>query len=428
MNIQPQPKPVKPYSLRFHYGYLIAVVSVITVVGALGFARFAYTMIYSNMMEGLGVGNTEMGLLATSNFFGYLIFSLAGGILASRFGPRAVIAVSLAVAGLAMIFTGLAGGIGVAIAMRFITGLGSGGSNVPVMGLLSSWFAPHRRGMAAGLAVGGSGLAIFIAGFLVPAVNHTFLAEGWRYNWYILGGLVMGIGIIAWLFLRNNPEEMDLKPIGDSEPGLELSKKANQGKPATLQWNLVYQSKGLWHLAALYFLFGFSYIIFVNLFSAYLVREMGLPEGTAGYMWSMSGLLAIFSGFIWGNVSDYFGRKVGLAAVYALQGVCFGIFAFGAGSTAFWTAAILFGLTSFSIPAIMAAASGDYVGSKLAPAAYGMITIMFGLGQIIGPTLAGYLADVYGTYTISFQVASGAALLGAIGSLLLKSPEKPKYY
>ncbi|MBS4026787.1 MAG: YbfB/YjiJ family MFS transporter, partial [Clostridia bacterium] len=92
MNIQPQPEPVKSGS--FHYGYLIAVVSVITVVGALGFARFAYTMIYPNMMAGLGVGNTEMGLLASSNFFGYLIFSLAGGILASRFGPRVVIAVS----------------------------------------------------------------------------------------------------------------------------------------------------------------------------------------------------------------------------------------------------------------------------------------------------------------------------------------------
>jgi sugar phosphate permease len=426
MNIQPQPEPVRSGS--FHYGYLIAAVSVITVVGALGFARFAYTMIYPNMMTGLGVGNTEMGLLASSNFFGYLIFSLAGGILASRYGPRVVIAVSLLIAGLAMIFTGLAGGIGVAIAMRLITGLGSGGSNVPVMGLLSSWFAPHRRGMAAGMAVGGSGLAIAIAGILVPVVNQTFLAEGWRYNWYILGGLVMVIGIIAGLLLRNSPQEMGLRPVGESESAGDLGKKVDQEKASALQWSLVYQSKELWHLAALYFLFGFSYIIFVNLFSAYLVREVGLPEGTAGYMWSVAGLIGIFSGFLWGNFSDYFGRKTGIALVFAFQGVCFGIFAFGTGSSAFWAATILFGLTSFSIPAIMAAAAGDYVGSRLAPAAFGMITVLFGLGQMIGPILAGYLADVYGTYTLSFKVASGAAFLGAIGSFLLKSPEKPRHY
>lgn len=426
MSIKPQPESVQQPG--FHYGYLIAVVSVITVVGALGFARFAYTMIYPNMMVGLGVGNTEMGLLASSNFFGYLIFSLAGGILASRYGPRVVIAISLIIGGLAMVFTGLAGGIGVAIFMRFITGMGSGGSNVPVMGLLSSWFAPNRRGMAAGMAVGGSGLAIAIAGILVPAVNQTYLAEGWRYNWYILGAIVMLIGVIAWLLLRNRPEDMGLRPVGEIEQGEELTKKIEQEKASSLDWKLVYKSKELWFLAGLYFLFGFSYIIFVNLFSAYLVREAGLMEGTAGYMWSVAGILGIFSGFLWGYVSDNFGRKTGFAAVFAIQGICFAVFALGTTMTAFWTATILFGITTFSIPAIMAAATGDYVGSRLAPAALGMITVLFGLGQMLGPTLAGYLADAFGTYTISFQVASAAAFLGALGSLVLKNPEKPKHY
>lgn len=421
---QPQTVSKKP----LHYGYIIAAVAVLTVAGALGFSRFAYTVIYPNMMDGLGVGNTEMGLLASSNFFGYLIFSLVGGILASKYGPRHVIALSLLVGGLAMIFTGLAGGIAMAMGMRFITGLGSGGSNVPIMGLVSSWFAPNRRGLAAGMAVGGSGLAIFIAGLLVPVVNQTYLADGWRYNWYILGAAVMLIGVVSWLLLRNSPQEMGLRPVGETgaAPAVEEPKEKaeeKKGKASPLQWNLVYKSKELWHLTALYFLFGFSYIIIINLFSAYLVREQGLTESLAGYMWSVNGLLAIFSGLLWGNVSDYFGRKTGLIAVFAMQGICFAVFAYGTGIGAFWLATVLFGLTSFSIPAIMAAATGDYVGSKLAPAAYGMITVGFGLGQMLGPSVAGFMADTYATYTVSFKLASAIAFAGVAGSLLLKNPE-----
>ena len=102
-------------------------------------------MILPDMRAGLQLDYTAMGTLATGNFVGYLLFAVLGGYLASRFGPRLVIAVSLLFTGATMALTGAATGFLVALLGRTLTGMGSASSNVPVMGLLSAWFGRRRR-------------------------------------------------------------------------------------------------------------------------------------------------------------------------------------------------------------------------------------------------------------------------------------------
>jgi len=72
----------------------------------------------------------------------------------------------------------------------------------------------------------------------------------------------------------------------------------------------------------------------------------------------------------------------------------------------------------------MAAAAADQVGPRLAPAGLGFITVVFGIGQALGPALAGYLADFTGTFVTGFLVASVAGYLGMVGSLTLKIQEE----
>ncbi len=78
------------------YRWIIAVSSVLTVTAALGFARFGYSMILPAMKEGLGLTEAQAGDLAMANMIGYLAASLLGGLLASLWGPRIVISISLA--------------------------------------------------------------------------------------------------------------------------------------------------------------------------------------------------------------------------------------------------------------------------------------------------------------------------------------------
>ncbi|MFQ6000087.1 MAG: MFS transporter [Anaerolineae bacterium] len=402
---------------RPHYGWVILFMSVVTVLGSLGFGRFGYTMILPSMKEGLALTYTQTGLLDTGNFIGYLTLALVGGFLASRYGPRLVITIFMFLISATMFLTGLASSFELALLWRTLTGVGSGGTNVPVMGLMSAWFGAKRRGLATGIAVSGSSFGFLITGFWLP--NVTQMPDGWRYSWYYLAGLVFLIAILCFLFLRSRPEEKGLVAIAaDEEPPRPASDKAG-----SLQWGLVYRSRPVWHLALIYIMFGFSYIIYARFFVAYLISEGGFTEQAAGQLLALAiGFLSIFCGLIWGTVSDLVGRKYGLAMVYFLQGLCFVTFGLWRSAPGYYLSAVLFGLTAWSIPAIMAAACGDYLGPRLAPAALGFITLFFGIGQALGPAVAGRIADVTGSFSLAFVIAGLAAFVGSGGSLLLRPP------
>ena len=149
---------------------------------------------------------------------------------------------------------------------------------------------------------------------------------------------------------------------------------------------------------------------------------MGCTEAWAGGLWATVGGLSIFCGVIWGSISDRIGRGKGAALAYLVLGSSYIVYALLKCETGFYLSAILFGLTAWSIPTIMAATAGDLVGPRLAPAALGFVTLFFGIGQSIGPALGGYLADVSSSFTLPFLVAGIISLVGMIFSFYLKKP------
>jgi MFS family permease len=404
-----------------HYGWIIAIMSVVTVLGALGFARFGYTMILPSMKNGLNLTDSQAGDLATGNMVGYLVMAVTCGYLASRFGPRIVITIFMFIISGSMVLTGMAPNFQLALLGRTLTGVGSGGTNVPVMGLVPAWFAAKRRGLATGMAVSGSSFGMLITGFLVPMVLNKYgEGAGWRISWFCLAGLCALIAVLGFLILRNRPRDKGLRPFG---AGGEEAVAAEQ-KSSALQWGLVYKAAPVWHLALIYVMFGFSYIIYATFFARYLTWEAGFTTEAAGALWSAVGMVSIISGFIWGSVSDVLGRKYGLAIVYFLQFLCFTIFGLWKAPAGYYLSALLFALTAWSIPGIMAAASGDLLGARLAPAALGFVTLFFGIGQAGGTFIGGRIADFTGSYTLAFLIAGAAALVGAVASLFLRTPEK----
>jgi sugar phosphate permease len=398
-----------------HYGWVVLALATLVVFGSLGLARFGYTMVLPSMQDGLGMDNTQTGVLATANLVGYLALAVIGGAAAARYGPRSVIAAGLALAGAAMLLTGLANGFYAAAAWRALTGIGSGASNVPVMALLASWFATRRRGLAAGIAVSGSSLALIFVGAVVPRVLDAYGDDGWRMCWYIFGGVTLLLAVGGFLLLRNRPSELGLKPLSaNSEdpvavPGVE-----------SLQWGRVYRSAAVWHLGLVYVAFGFSYIIYMTFFTKHLIAEGGYTEDAAGSLFMTMGWVSLVCGLLWGAVSDVIGRRRALIIVYLIHAVAFSLFALWPAPAGFTISAVLFGLSAWSIPAIMAAACGDVLGPRLAPAALGLITLLFGIGQAIAPSIAGAIADATGSFFSAFLLASGVALLGALGAYMLR--------
>ncbi|MDY7032350.1 MAG: MFS transporter [Thermodesulfobacteriota bacterium] len=407
---------------RLHYGWIVIFMGLLTTIAAHGFGRMAYTIILPAMKDGLKFDYTQLGLLGTGNFIGYLTMAIIGGFLASRFGTRIVITGALILMGITMILTGLAQSFGFAFVMRLLTGLGNGAAYVPAMALGSTWFAMKRRGFATGIVSAGIGMGTLISGLLVPPILVTYGMNGWRFSWYILGGAVLLVSGIVLLFIRNRPEEHGLLPVGaNSESSLDSS-APNADQASSLEWKKIYRVGPVWFLGVIYFFYGLSYIIYMIFFAAYLVKEMGLSQSWAGSLWASVGGLSIFCGVIWGSISDRLGRSTGAALAYLVLGLSYIIFALVKIKFGFYLSAAMFGLTAWSIPTIMAAAAGDFMGPRLAPAGLGFITLFFGIGQALGPALGGYLADVSHSFTIPFLVAGSISLVGMALSFFLKKP------
>ncbi len=406
---------MNPSPTRFHYGWIILLLATLVVFGSLGLARFGYSAVLPAMQDGLGMDNTEAGVLATANLVGYLALSLIGGALAARYGPRTVITAALGLAGVSMLLTGLANSFLTAAVWRTLTGVGSGASNVPAMGLLAAWFAPKRRGLAAGIAVAGSSLGLMFVGPVVPRVLSAYGENGWRVCWAIYGGVTLLVAVGGLIFLRNRPSEKGLSPWGADA---EIPTPTPQVK--ALQWRKVYRSPVVWHVGLVYVAFGFSYIIFMTFFTKHLIAGGGYTQEAALRLFMIMGWFSLLCGLIWGTVSDKIGRKWALVIVYLIHAVSFSLFALWRAPAGFTLSAILFGLSAWSIPAIMAATCGDLLGPRLAPAALGFITLFFGIGQAAGPSVAGAMADAANSLSPALLLAAGVAFLGAVGAALLR--------
>jgi sugar phosphate permease len=399
-----------------HYAWIIAFTGTLVLILTQGFVRMSYAVILPSMKSGLLLSYTQVGLIGTANFIGYLSLALIGGFIAVRFGARKTIFVSLIIAGISLFLTGLSNSFAFAFSMRLLAGMGNGGAVVPMMALTASWFAAGKRGLAAGILTAGTGIGLSIVGLALPYLIDIFGSEGWRYAWFLLGILVLAFSFVCLAFLRDHPAEKGTSMYG----GVEAKKE-----PAKVTifsaWADVVREKEVWKLGAVYFLFGFSYIIYMTFFVAYLTGEIGLAPQKAGTMFATLGFFSIASGILWGWVSDLLGRKYGLILAYFAFAIACLVCVFWKTVPGFYVSSIIFGLTLSSTPSIIAAAIGDSMGGKLAPAGLGFATLLFGIGQSIAPALAGWMKDTTGTFVGCFVLSAAVFLLGAGGSLSLQN-------
>jgi len=406
---------------KIHYGWVVLAVGVLVVAGALGLGRFGYSMILPSMQAGLGLNHDATGIVASANMFGYVLATLGAGVLASRYGPRVVMTAALFWTGLTMAATAMAGGVASLSLIRFLTGIGSAGGNISMMGLASSWFSTKRRGMACGFLVGGSGLGLAATGWIVPLINRIYQDQGWRYSWLALGLIIVCIGVLSALLIRNHPREKGLEPVGGQDtpvPGV----KSSGGRTLSIRGILSFRGVPL--LCVIYFCFGFSYVIYAMFFVSFLIGERGFSQAAAGGVWSLVGFLSIGSAVIWGTLSDITGRRPAMAVVFTLQAIAYALPAIADGNAFIWASAITYGLTAWSIPGIVASYCGDLVGSHNAPATLGLVTIFFGVGQVLGPTCAGYIKEISHSFGSAFLLAGVLALAGAALSMYKKGAVK----
>lgn len=397
-----------------NYRWLIVFTGILCIFASLGFGRFALGMLLPSMGSTLDLTFSQMGFISTANFLGYLISVLLCGILTKKLGTRILIFLALLLVGFSMGLVSMAGSFLVVMILYFLTGIGSGASNVPMMALVSVWFDRPRRGKAAGFIAIGSGFAIILTGKLIPFINVVSGPEGWRMSWLVLGAIVIIVSFFCLVILRNRPEEVGLVSFGGSVP------ESSTFKPSIRERLQIYREVIVYHMGAIYFLFGYTYVIYTTFIVTFLVQERGFSEAVAGNFWSWVGFLSLLSGPVFGTLSDKFGRKTGLITVFSIQMLSYLLIASKLPGIILYLSIFFFGIVAWSIPSIMAALVGDYVGSTRTAEVFGFITFIFGLGQIAGPAVAGMLAELTDGFSSGFSMAAGFAGLAIVLTTFLR--------
>ena len=392
-----------------HYGWVIVGVGVLVKMTGLGFGRFAYPMLIPNMRGSLGFNYIEMGLLSGAIMLGYLLFSLIGGMLATRFGSKRVVIASLLCGGLSMFFISRLSGLFPLLFFTFAMGAGAAGAHISMTTLPMGWFEEKRLGRAVGVVTGGTGLGIIVTGLLLPYLLFNLGKEAWRQCWLLLALVTFLVAVIGWILLREKPSQIKLYPCspeGDRESLLFIGKR----KGLTLKI-----------IFLIYFIFGFAYNIYTTYFVAYMVEDLRLSEKTTGNIWAIFGWMCMGSGLIWGFISDRLGRRKVLLWNNGI--IAFSVLLplllhqpFFLGLSAF-----LFGTTFLGTVTVIAASIGDQVGEKRA-SVYGLITLIHGIGQFLGTTSGGYLKDLTGSFQLTFIVALTGFILCILLTAFSPSP------
>ena len=393
--------------------YKLAIISMafLAVFGAIGFGRFGYSAVLRSMQKALGLSGGASGSLASWNFAGYTLMATIGSLLAARFGPRRVVSIGLVGAAAGMLVTGLSNGLASASAGRMLTGMGSGMVLVPCLALISMWFGERRRGTASAIVASGPCLALVLVGPIVPRLIAGGGADGWRIAWYFFAAVTTLMAVLASIVLRDRPHdpsaaEGEPSPVGRWAGSLDLKE--------------ILRSRYAWHLGTVYMLYGFAFMIFFTFFQKRLIADLGFSSDAAGNLFLNVGVAGLAGGVIVGMFSDRIGRGRAIAVACLLDALAAFLFTFWPSLPVLVIASAIFGVSAFGIPGLVGAACGDKFGAVLATASLGFVTIFIGVGQGVGPYVAGRMEDAFSSLGPSYLLSAGLFVAAALSALFLR--------
>ncbi len=365
----------------------LAVAGLLALTVAMGIGRFVYTPILPFMVTELGLSKAEAGLIASANFLGYLLGALTAAWRGLPGSGRAWFLGALVVS---VTTTGaMAGGdsISTFLTIRFIGGWASAFVMVFAAALVLDRLAAAGQTGLAAVHFAGVGIGIVVSSGFVASLASA--GADWR-------GLWLGSGALCLFGL------MAVYPL---VPPDKATNKQDKTAPIGL-------NRSLWFFIVSYGLFGFGYVI-TGTFINDLVRSHDDLRLLEPVIWLIVGVGAVPSVALWTWVALRWSDRVAYGVACVIEAVGVALSVLSDKPAMLMLAALLLGATFMGITAVGLVSARARVTGDPRPI-LALMTAAFGLGQMIGPTFAGYLFDQTGSYFWPSLTAAAALLLAAV--------------
>ncbi|QDU61066.1 putative MFS-type transporter YhjX [Planctomycetes bacterium Pan216] len=348
----------------------------------------------------------------------FALFMIPGGILQDRLGPRLgatlgglFLGGGCLIAGFSRSYWGLVGGFGL------MGGIGMGLGYAAATPAAVKWFGPERRGLVAGLVVGGYGAAAI---YIAPLAEFLIGRVG-------ISGTFIGLGIFFSIVVVGAAQLLATPP-SDYQPAAPAN---SSSAPASVPTGMsMRQMLGTWQFYAMVVLFVAS----AQSGLLVIANAKGILQETTqgvGFLAANAWLLASFGGFInaAGRVgTGVYSDKIGRQGAYLINGLASVACLFltptimhsGSVALVFLTVGVAFWQYGGGL-SLMPAMTADYFGANDLGSKYGLVFLGWGIAFFV-PQLAGYLRDMTGTLDTAFYISGTLMFLAVILSRFVTRP------
>jgi predicted MFS family arabinose efflux permease len=365
----------------------IAVAGTFTMAATLGVDRFVYTPLLPMMQEALPFSTSQAGLIASANFAGYLVGALLASVARMPGGRRAWLVGALAMSAEATIAMSFWPSVPFFAAIRFIGGAAGAFAIVIATAMtVESSTLTGRSGLMA-LHFAGVGIGIVGSATLVSLLSRH--GANWREGW--LAGGTLSMSCAAAVVCMTSGQAAARRTTSAAFP------------------DKVHGS--FWRLVTANGLSAFGYVTTATFLVA-MVKKMPDLGYLEGWIWIVFGLATGPSILFWNVVARFTSLPTALGFAYLTEAA--GVAPSLAESSALGlvAAAVCVGATFMANTSLgMVAARMLWRGDPRRPVA--LMTASFGVGQIVGPSLSGYLSDQTGNFVLASLLATGGLLTGA---------------
>jgi OFA family oxalate/formate antiporter-like MFS transporter len=375
-------------------------------------------------MTGMNAGWTYLNNAQAATPFSLcvIIFALLmipGGRIQDKISPRfgatlggLTLAAGCIVAGLMKSYVGIILGFGI------LGGIGMGiGYAAPTPAALK-WFGPHKRGLIAGIVVGGYGGAALYIGGLGRYLIDTYGISG---SFIGLGSFFAVVVVIAGQMLKTPPE-------GYKPPTLAGANLATSQSTIT-NWE-VGDVLRTWQFYALVVMFIITtqsgLLIIANANGLMMKAAKGMPFFAAN-AW----LLVSYGGFVnaagrvgTGFYSDKIGRLNAYCINCGISAICLFSLPYVISTQNLVLLFLAVGIAYWQYGgglALMPSFTSDFYGPKNLGMNYGLVFIGWGLGFFMA-RLGGTIEDITGSLKYAFYISGALLIAGVILAQMTRRP------